>query len=107
MLLLTPMRDAEYYRAQSKFCAELAEAVKRPDYQDQWLRLAQQWRERAEQADKRQFWVQGATPRHGASMVTACGLCLMFRETADIAVIATQPIATILPDCHPTFNCRA
>ena len=46
------MRDAEYYRVQSEFYAEMAEAIKRPDYQDRWLRLAQQWRELAEQADK-------------------------------------------------------
>ena len=46
------MRDAEYYRAQSEFYAEMAEAIKRPNYQDRWLRLAQQWRELAEQADK-------------------------------------------------------
>jgi len=46
------MRDAEYYRSQSEFCAEMAEAIKRPDYQDRWLRLAQHWRELAEQADQ-------------------------------------------------------
>ncbi len=46
------MRDAEYYRAQSEFYAEMAEAIKRPDYQDRWLRLAQQSRELADQADK-------------------------------------------------------
>jgi len=32
------MRDAEYYRAQSEFYAEIAETIKRPDYQDRWLR---------------------------------------------------------------------
>jgi hypothetical protein len=42
------MRDAEHYRAQSEFYAEMAEAMKRPDYQDRWLRLAQQSRELAE-----------------------------------------------------------
>jgi hypothetical protein len=42
----------EYYRVQLEFYAEMAEAIKRPDYQDRWLRLAQQWRELAEQADK-------------------------------------------------------
>jgi len=46
------MRDAEYYSAQSEFYAEMAEAIKRPNYQDRWLRLAQQSRELADQADK-------------------------------------------------------
>jgi hypothetical protein len=46
------MRDADYYRAQSEFCMDMAEAIKRPDYQDRWLRLAQHWRELAEQVDE-------------------------------------------------------
>ena len=46
------MRDAEYYRSQSEFWANMAEEIKRPDYQDRWLRLAQHWRELAEQADQ-------------------------------------------------------
>jgi len=32
------MRDTEYYLEQAKFCAELAESVKRPDYKDRWLK---------------------------------------------------------------------
>ena len=44
------MRDTEYYRAEAEFWADLANETKRPDYQDRWLRLAQEWRELAEQA---------------------------------------------------------
>ena len=48
------MREAQYYyRAQAEFWADMANAMKRPDYQDRWLRLAEQWRELAEQEDER------------------------------------------------------
>ncbi len=33
------------YRAQAEFWAHMAEVIKRLDYQDRWLRLAEQWRE--------------------------------------------------------------
>jgi hypothetical protein len=40
----------EYYLAEAEFCAELAESMKRPDYKDRWLKIAQEWRDLAEQA---------------------------------------------------------
>jgi len=63
------MRDAQYYRAQSEFYAEMAEAIKRPDYQDRWLRLAQQWRELAEQADKQHEAIPRLLPYRPLSRV--------------------------------------
>ena len=47
------MRDAEYYLAQAKFCAELADTMKRPDYKDRWLTIAQEWRDLAKRAETR------------------------------------------------------
>jgi hypothetical protein len=55
------MRDAEYCRAQARLCAEMASIFKRPDYQDWWLgpdyqdwwlRVAQEWRDLAGQANR-------------------------------------------------------
>ena len=43
-------RDGKYYLAQAEFCAGLAESMKRPDYKDRWLKIAQEWRDLAEQA---------------------------------------------------------
>ena len=45
------MGDAEYYRAQSEFCAQMADQVRGAEDKDRWLRLAEKWRELAEQAD--------------------------------------------------------
>jgi hypothetical protein len=42
--------DGKYYLAQAEFCAELAESMKRPDYKDRWRKIAQEWRDLAEQA---------------------------------------------------------
>jgi len=39
------MRDAEYYLAQANFCAEMADAMKRPDDKDRWLKVAEEWRD--------------------------------------------------------------
>jgi hypothetical protein len=46
------MRDTEYYLEQAEFCAELAESMKRPDYKDRWLKIAQEWRDLAKQAQR-------------------------------------------------------
>jgi hypothetical protein len=46
------MRNAEYYLEQAKFCAELAESMKRPDYKDRWLQTAQEWRDLAKQVEQ-------------------------------------------------------
>jgi hypothetical protein len=46
------MRDAEYCRAQARLCAEMASIFKRPDYQDWWLGVAQEWRDLAGQANR-------------------------------------------------------
>jgi hypothetical protein len=43
-------RDREYYLAEAEFCEELAESMKRPDYKDRWLKIAQDWRDLANQA---------------------------------------------------------
>jgi hypothetical protein len=51
-LLEATMRDAEYCRAQARFCKEMASIFKRPDYQEWWLGVAQKWRDLAEQADR-------------------------------------------------------
>jgi hypothetical protein len=42
------MHKAEYYRAQAKFCVEIAGEIKRSDYRDWWLSMAQEWRELAD-----------------------------------------------------------
>ncbi len=47
------MREPEYYLEQAKFCAELAESIKRPDYKDRWLQTAQEWRDLARQVEQR------------------------------------------------------
>ena len=46
------MRDTEYYLEQAKFCAELTESMKRPDYKDRWLKTAQEWRDLAKQVQR-------------------------------------------------------
>jgi hypothetical protein len=46
------MRDAEYCRAQARLYTEMASIFKRPDYQDWWLGVAQEWRDLAEQANR-------------------------------------------------------
>jgi hypothetical protein len=43
-------RDREYYLAEAGFCEELAESMKRPGYKDRWLKIAQEWRDLADQA---------------------------------------------------------
>jgi hypothetical protein len=43
-------RDGKYYLAEAEFCAELAESMKRPDYKDRLLKIAQEWRDLATQA---------------------------------------------------------
>jgi hypothetical protein len=48
------MADAEYYREQSDFCAHMSELVREADDKSRWLKLAQQWRELAEHAEKRE-----------------------------------------------------
>ncbi len=55
-------RDREYYLAEAEFCAELAESMKRPDYKDRWLKIAQEWRDLARQVEQR-----GETSAHGPS----------------------------------------
>src|SRR5205823_11926169 len=45
--------DANYCRAQAKFWMDMAEATKRPDFRDRWLRLAQQWCDLAEELEDR------------------------------------------------------
>jgi Anti-sigma factor NepR len=42
--------NVEFYLAEAKFSAELAESNKRPDYKDRWLKIAQEWRDLADQA---------------------------------------------------------
>src|SRR5262249_45990888 len=42
--------NVEFYLAEAKFSAELAESIKRPDYKDRWLKIAQEWRDLADQA---------------------------------------------------------
>jgi hypothetical protein len=46
------MRDAEYYLAEARFCEELAESMKRPDYKERWLESAREWRDLAKQAER-------------------------------------------------------
>jgi hypothetical protein len=46
----TTKRDGKYYLAQAEFCEELAESMKRPDYKDRSLKIAQEWRDLATQA---------------------------------------------------------
>jgi 3-methyladenine DNA glycosylase AlkC len=47
------MADADYYREQSEFCVQMADAVADSQDKSRWLKLAQQWRELAEQGDGR------------------------------------------------------
>src|SRR5262249_6726923 len=42
--------NVEHYLAEAEFCAELAESMKRPDYKDRWRKMAQEWRDLADQA---------------------------------------------------------
>ncbi len=46
------MADVDYYREQSEFCAHMADTVADSLDKSRWLKLAQQWRELAEQADQ-------------------------------------------------------
>jgi hypothetical protein len=46
------MRDAEYCLAEARFCEELAESMKRPDYKERWLETAREWRDLAKQAER-------------------------------------------------------
>jgi hypothetical protein len=41
--------NPKYCQAQADFCVEMAGAIKRPDYRDWWLSMAQEWRELAEE----------------------------------------------------------
>lgn len=43
------MSNPKYCHAQADFCVEMAEMIKRPDYRDWWLSMAQEWRELAEE----------------------------------------------------------
>jgi hypothetical protein len=47
------MRDAEHYRGQEQFCAHMAQAAPSQEDKDRWLKLAHEWREMAEEAEKR------------------------------------------------------
>src|SRR5262249_49819531 len=47
---LGPSPRVEHYLAEAEFCAELAESIKRRDYKDRWLKIAQEWRDLADQA---------------------------------------------------------
>ena len=44
--------DPEYYRRQAKTCREMAEKATDPHDREEWLRLAQEWIEMAERADR-------------------------------------------------------
>ena len=46
----TGKHDREYYLAEAEFWEELAGSMKRPDYKDRWLKIAQEWRDLANQA---------------------------------------------------------
>ena len=48
------MGDANYYRAQADFCEQMAATIGRPDGRDRWLRVAEQWRQLAEEVEHRQ-----------------------------------------------------
>jgi hypothetical protein len=48
------MADAEYCRAQARFCDEMASLFMRPDYQDRWRAVAQKWRDLAQEAAERE-----------------------------------------------------
>jgi len=43
------MGDAEYYRSQASFCAEMANTVPNADDKERWLRLVEQWRDLEQQ----------------------------------------------------------
>jgi hypothetical protein len=43
------MGKMEYYQAQADFYVEMAGAIKRPDYREWWLSMAEEWRELAEE----------------------------------------------------------
>jgi len=45
--------NVEHYLAEAEFCAGLAESIKRPDYKDRWLKIAQEWRDLANEAEAR------------------------------------------------------
>ena len=57
------MRDAEYYRAEARFCEELAEAMKRPDYKE---------RCKSQAHAPRNIQVGDLIFRHNALMVRVC-----------------------------------
>jgi hypothetical protein len=42
------MGKMEHYQAQADFCVEMAGAIKRPDYREWWLSMAEEWRQLAE-----------------------------------------------------------
>jgi hypothetical protein len=46
------MRDEDYYREQSGFCGQMAGAAADSDDKSRWLKLAEQWREMAEEVEK-------------------------------------------------------
>jgi hypothetical protein len=43
------MTNRTYCQAQAEFCVEMAEMIKRPDYREWWLSMAEEWRELAEE----------------------------------------------------------
>jgi hypothetical protein len=43
------MSDVDYYRAQSEFCAQMAETASNREDKERWLTLAEQWRQLAEE----------------------------------------------------------
>jgi hypothetical protein len=47
------MGDVEHYREQAEFSLHMAATVSNLDDKARWLRLAAQWREMAQQAEKR------------------------------------------------------
>ena len=46
------MSNPKYCQAQADFYAEMAGAIKRPDYRDWWLSIAQEWRELADEGNR-------------------------------------------------------
>jgi hypothetical protein len=43
------MRDPQRYRAEAEFWRQMAEEIRRPDYRERWLHVAEQYRALAKQ----------------------------------------------------------